>query len=153
MLKIYIYNKIILLIRHTESKQTRAIHFPFFLSTIVLETLSSISYIFRDNLIDSFHLYSLIRICSLSLFLQYSFENLPGSIADSIITFKISLVPSLEPISAEEVPISNTSRPTYVAFGRFSPVFVMHRRMTWLNQTMFHSVHLPTSSSIFRQAL
>ena len=37
MLKIYIYNKIVLLIRHAESKQTRATHFPFFLSTIFLE--------------------------------------------------------------------------------------------------------------------
>ena len=41
--KKYIYNKIVLLNRHTESKQTRVIHFPLFLSTIVLETLLSIS--------------------------------------------------------------------------------------------------------------
>ena len=83
MLKKYIYNKIVLLIRHAESKQTRATHFPFFLSTIVLRVPLFLN-IFRDNLIDSFDLYSLIRICSLSLFLQYSFQNLPGSIADSI---------------------------------------------------------------------
>ena len=54
----------------------------------------------------------MICIRSLSLFLHYSFEKLPGS----IIAFKIPLVSLLK---HKETSISNTSRTTYVAFGHF----------------------------------